>query len=94
VLRVLFRRELRLAEGPDRLWLPTQEGLIAELRGEVRPGGSVTVLVRWLGARQDGSETNWLFTVNEFSTQASQAAGNRVFSECQPSCRVCRHCRR
>jgi hypothetical protein len=48
VLRVLFRRELRFSEGPDRLWLPTQEGLIAELRGEVRPGGSVTVFVRWL----------------------------------------------
>jgi len=83
--RTLFHREVLFVEGSDTLWLPTQDSLIADLQGEVRPGGAVTLFARWLAARQDGPSTRWLFTVNEFATPASQSAWDRVFAECVPS---------
>ena len=83
--RALFRREVRFVEGRDTLWLPMQDSLIADLQGEVRPGGAMTVFARWLGARQDGPRTRWFFTVNEFATPASQSHWDRVFAECVPS---------
>jgi hypothetical protein len=54
------------------------------LAAEVPRGSRVTLFVRWLGARQEGPETTWQFTVNEFASPASQAAWDRVFRECQP----------
>jgi len=83
--RALFRREVRFAAGPDTLWLPTQEGLIPDLDAEAHTGDTVTVFARWLGARQDGPQTVWLFVINEFATSASHAAWDRVFAECPPS---------
>ena len=80
-----FSRQALFSESSDTLWLAIQDSLIPALNAEVGVGGPVTVFARWLGAVQLGSQTTWLFTVNEFASPVSQPTWDRLFAECGSS---------
>jgi hypothetical protein len=80
--RALFNSQARFADGRDTLWLAIQDSLLPALAVEAQPGDTVTLFTTWLGARQEGRSTTWIFVVNEFATAKSQAQWDRALASC------------
>jgi len=67
-----YVNEVLCREGEARYWLPIQEPVLQYFKDEVKEGASVDLFVTWIGARSDGEEVDWLFTINEFQVPAQQ----------------------
>jgi len=80
--RALFHNQARFVDGLDTLWLAIQDSLLPALVAEAQPGELVTLFTSYLGARQEGRSTFWVFVINEFATRKSQAQWDRTLNSC------------
>jgi len=61
-----FTNEYRFVENGNPFWIPIQTTLEEALGKEIRTGGRVTLLTRWLGTFHTTGRPQWVFIINEF----------------------------
>lgn len=61
-----FTNEYRFVENGNPFWIPIQTTLEEALAKEIRAGGRVTLLTRWLGTFHTTGRPQWVFIINEF----------------------------
>jgi hypothetical protein len=61
-LLTIYSYEYKFIENGIEYWIPVQNGVNTELENEVKPGDSVDLFIKWLGAYNN----NWVFIANEF----------------------------
>ena len=67
-----YTTEILCREGEAKYWLPLQGPLVPRIGKEIAPGDPLDIYATFVGARKNGSDVDWVFTVNEFLSVPAQ----------------------